>query len=78
MTKNSLTLEQWDRSVGHHLHLIEAGAEMTARHARQLLARPDWETLAQDEMQKTEKVLEGALGVVRAALADYGSKPLVN
>ena len=29
-----MTLEQWDRTVGHNLQFIEAGAEMAARHAR--------------------------------------------
>lgn len=69
-----MTLEEWDKSVGHHLHLIEAGAEMAARHADQLLVRPDWETLAQDELARTERVLENALRTVRAARASYGSK----
>lgn len=76
MTENSLALDEWDRGVGYHLHLIEAGAEMAARHADRLLSRPDWETLAQNELAKAEKVLECALQQVREARASYGSKDI--
>jgi hypothetical protein len=69
-----MSLEQWDRTVGHHLHMIEAGAEMAARHADRLLARPDFETLAQDELARAEKILESALRKLREAGASYGSK----
>jgi S-methylmethionine-dependent homocysteine/selenocysteine methylase len=75
-TRLPMTLEQWDLAVGHHLEFIEAGAEMAARHSRQLLARPDWETLAEAELAKVEKVLENALQQVRAARASYGSKDI--
>jgi hypothetical protein len=69
-------LEKWDQGIGYHLHLIEAGAEMAARHANRLLSRPDWETLAQNELAMVEKVLEDALQKVRDARASYGSKAI--
>jgi hypothetical protein len=71
-----MTLEEWDISVGHHLHMIEAGAEMASRHADRLLSRPNWETLAEGELARTETVLENALRAVRAARASYGSKDI--
>jgi hypothetical protein len=60
--------------MGYHLQMIEAGAEMTARHAGRLFERPDWETLAEDELAKAEKVLADALLRVRAARELYRRK----
>lgn len=71
-----LPLEQYRQRVGHHLDLIEAGAEMTARHVRYLDRRPMFDTNAQIELDHAEAVLERALAKVRAAKAAYDSKPV--
>jgi hypothetical protein len=46
-----LTLEQWDQSVGSHLRMIEAGAEICESHARQLLGMPDFATRAAHSLE---------------------------
>lgn len=67
-------MPRWYLDVSKHLQLIEAGAEMAARHAGKLVSRPKFETLAEDELAKAETILENALRAVRAARASYGSK----
>jgi hypothetical protein len=53
-----LALEQWDESVGQHLRMIEAGAEICESHARQLLGMPDFETRAMDRLDHATIMLE--------------------
>ena len=43
--------------IGEHLIFIERGAEMAGRHVGYLFERPDWETLAENELEHAEKVL---------------------
>jgi hypothetical protein len=52
-----LTLEQWDESVGQHLRMIEAGAEICESHARQLLGMPDFDTRAMDGLDRAALML---------------------
>jgi hypothetical protein len=68
------TMSRWYFDISKHLQLIEAGAEMAARHAGRLVAKPNFETLAEDELAKAERILEKALQDVREARAKYGSK----
>jgi hypothetical protein len=70
-----MPLDQWDHSVGYHLQMIEAGAEMCARHTERLPLRPDFRSLAEEEMRQCEAALLHALTNVRLALAAYGAKP---
>lgn len=70
-----MTLEDWDSKVRPHLNFISAGADMAARHARQLPCRLDWRTLADDELAEARKVLEAALAKIVAAQAQYEAKP---
>lgn len=70
-----MSLDDWDRNVRPHLQFISAGAEMSARHARLLLAKPDFETLAGDDLRKVRMTLETALACVTAAEAIMEAKP---
>jgi hypothetical protein len=71
-----MTLADWDTKVRPHLNFIRSGAEMAARHARQLPFRPDFETKAQSELAETRAVLEIALQRIINAQAVYESKPM--
>ncbi|MBN8968959.1 MAG: hypothetical protein J0G95_10915 [Rhizobiales bacterium] len=72
----SMSLEVWDKTVKPHLEYIEAGAEMAARHAKQLPIRPGFESRAQYQLIEARKILESALEKVKAAEAAYDAKPL--
>jgi hypothetical protein len=76
MTK-PLELSQWDAGMGRNHQFIEAGAEMCARHVRQLIGKPDFESLAFDEMSKTKAILESALVKFNQAMAEYQAKDVV-
>lgn len=69
-----MTLQDWDTKVRPHLNFIRSGAEMAARHARQLPLRPAFESKAQDELAEARTVLETALQKIIAAQAVYESK----
>lgn len=66
---------EYNTKVKKHLELIEAGAEMTARHARAIDRQPCFQTRARSELDQTEATLERALAHVRAAKATYDRKP---
>ncbi|MBO0715923.1 MAG: hypothetical protein J2P55_01125 [Rhizobiales bacterium] len=72
-----LTLEEWDASVGRHLQLIEAGAEICERHAQQLMGMPDWETKALERLQSAEGLLNRALVRLARARQMMENKPHV-
>jgi len=69
-----MTLFEYDQHVKPHLHFIEAGCEMAARHAGLLPARPDFESLAEIELAEVRKVLHNALEQIITAQAMYQSK----
>jgi hypothetical protein len=71
-----MTLAEWDKEVGPHLRLIEAGAEMTARHARLMLAKPGFPTIAEDRLSEARAALQKALAKIDAAQAVYSNKQL--
>ena len=71
-----MTLADWDTKVRPHLNFIRSGAEMAARHARQLPLRPAFETKAQDELAEARAVLEAALQQIVTAQVEYEAKPL--
>ena len=70
----TLSLSEWDEKIGRHLHYIEAGAEMCARHVSQLIWRPQFETYTVDDLKHVEGCLTLALDKVRKAHADYVAK----
>ncbi|MET3994999.1 hypothetical protein ABID65_006665 [Bradyrhizobium sp. S3.9.2] len=69
-----MPLDIWQATVSRHLDLIEAGAEMAARHAEQLPLRPAFETRAESELAHCETVLARALDAVRRAQIILKSK----
>lgn len=69
-----MTLSQWDKEVRPHLHFIESGAAMAARHARLLPAKPDFETIAESELAEARTILQNALEQIVKAQAVYQSK----
>lgn len=69
------TLAEWDAWIRPHLHGIETGAEICARHVKHLLSAPDFETLAFASLEETERVLAAALEKIRAAKLAYREKP---
>lgn len=71
-----MTLEEYDRVVKPHLDFIRSGAEMAARHARALTAKPRFETLAELELAETRQTLEAALAMVSEAQTSYHAKPV--
>lgn len=71
-----MTLFDWDVKVRPHLHFIEAGASMVARHALLLPCKPYFETIAEDELAEARKVLETALANINAAERIYEAKAL--
>jgi uncharacterized membrane protein YfbV (UPF0208 family) len=77
MDRIAMTLEDWDQKVSPHLQFIEAGAAMAARHARQLVAKPDFDSLAEDELDKAFRVLAAALDQIITARKAYKNAPVV-
>lgn len=70
----TMPLDQWCVEVDRHLDLIEAGAQMCARHARQLPVRPAFESKAEEQLQRCEQVLVRSLASVRLAQLLYAGK----
>jgi len=71
-----MTLQEYDAKIKPNLDFIEAGSEMAARYARDLIAKPDFETLAENELRQARNTLAVALASLDRALADYEAKPL--
>ena len=73
----TLTLAEWDVLIGKHLHEIEAGAELVERHCQQMGARPEFVTLAFEDIEVAEASLKRALQRLFRAKAAYQEKPPV-
>ena len=71
-----LTLEQYDRRVARHLHMIEAGIEVCERHVDQLVFRPNFETICEIDMARVEEVLAQALRRIHDAQRKYYGKKI--
>ena len=71
-----MTLEDWDKKISPRLQIIEASAASVKRHAEALICRPDFETLAEDQLCKAHTALLNALTVIEDARAVYAGKPL--
>jgi len=64
-------LSEWSLSITPYLDGIRMGANMAARNARMLVARPSFETMAQDDLQKAREAVKAALATIEAAEAAY-------
>jgi len=71
-----MNLDDWDRLIAPHLQAIEVCASAAARHANELVARPDFETLAEDQLVKAFNTLSAALDKIITARKAYQGKPL--
>ena len=69
-----MTLQEHDTIVAPVLHRIESYSHAVMRAVRELPARPDFETKAEDAMSKTEQALIKALKSIQAAKKEYGRK----
>jgi hypothetical protein len=72
----SLPLAEYDEKIGRHLKYIREGADMIVRHVDQMVFRPDFESLAEAEIEKAETWLVTALERVRRAKAEFRKKPV--
>lgn len=70
-----LTLEQYDREVGHHLRMIRHHAMSIETHVGYMTHRPDFETIAEEAMAHVVATLESALRHAENALARFKEKP---
>jgi hypothetical protein len=73
-----LDLAEWDQRIARHLHMIEAGAELCARHVDQMIFRPSFETIAETELVTLENILTTALRRVKQARESYDAKPVTD
>ena len=71
-----MSLEEYDHKIGHHLRMIRHHAMAMVVHAEMMARRPEFETLAEDELEKCDAVLALALGKVRYSLQTVREKPI--
>lgn len=71
----TLPLAEWDEKIGPHLQGIESGADICLRHVHQLVFRPDFDTIAFDDLVRTEKTLAAALAKIQNAIRLYSEAP---
>jgi hypothetical protein len=72
----TMDFDEWHEKVAKHLDLVAAGADMALKHVEALPIRPGFFTLAEDDLDRCERVLSEALQTVRLAKAVYGNKPV--
>ena len=85
-----MTLNEWDKTIAPHLHCLEGGGRQISlevgkmHHVAQLLSmRPNWPTLAEDEMEhsimRLERLAEQLIKIaedLRSSLHDYRHKSI--
>lgn len=71
----TLTLEQYDHQVGHHLRMIRHHAASIKTHVHYMTHQPDFETLAEGALSDVVTTLEAALQNASAALSQFREKP---
>jgi len=71
-----MSITDYDRTIAPHLTAAREYAYRASREISRLPARPDFFTLAQEELEQARKALEGALETVKAAQELYAAKPL--
>lgn len=70
-----MTLEQYDREVGHHLRMIRHHAMSIETHVAYMTHQPDFATIAEEAMAHVVATLENALRHAENALANFREKP---
>lgn len=71
-----LTLEKYDSEVGFHLRMIRHHLAYVKFHSETMTHRPDFETQAEDDMEKCRDALAQALGTINHAIGVYKAKPV--
>ena len=79
-----MNLNDWDRRIAPRLNKVQGAAGWLEYHAKQLQgaiggleARPAWETLAREYLNRAEQELMVALAVVRATRDSYDNLPVI-
>lgn len=79
-----MRLDEWDKRIGPRLQDIEYSSKTIARHARyiqanarNLPARPAWETLARAALDDAEAELRIGLAVVQATRSHYDALQVI-
>jgi hypothetical protein len=71
----SLTLDEYDQTVKHHLTIIAHCAESIVVHVGALRVRPNFEHAVEDELARAIIALAHAQDQISFALAAYRRKP---
>lgn len=72
----ALTLEEFDQRVARHLHMIEAGVELCERHVDQLIFRPSFETICENDLARLEEIMAEAMRRIHDAQRKYYGKKI--
>jgi hypothetical protein len=70
-----MNLEEWDHAVGFNLKMVREHTDACSYFINRLTARPDFETLALDDLRRLKKELASALETVMKAEVSYHAKP---
>jgi hypothetical protein len=70
-----MTLDEYDHGVGFNLQMIREAAASCLFYTDRLIARPDFETLALDDLRRLKLELLRAMFTVMKAEATYHGKP---
>jgi len=71
-----MSITDYDKTIAPHLTAAREYAYRTAREISRLPARPDFFTLAQDELEQARKALEATLETIKHAQSLYEAKPI--
>lgn len=71
-----MSISTYDATIAPHLTAAREYAYRASREISRLPARPDFFTLAQDELEQARIALEAALETIKHAQSLYEAKPL--
>ena len=71
-----MNLAEYDHVIGFHLKMLRFDADSCLYHVNQIKTRPNFETLAMDDLQRLKTELLAALESVMQAQARYQEKPI--
>ena len=71
-----MSITDYDKTIAPHLTAAREYAYRAGREISRLPARPDFFTLAQDELEQARIALEATLETIKAAQSLYEAKPI--
>lgn len=71
-----MNISAYDATIKPHLTAAQEYAYRAGREISRLPARPDFFTLAQDELEQARMALEAALETIKHAQSLYEAKPI--